>query len=179
MSINLLEATPKTINAIKQMANCSSPHISSGTVKKDISYKEDIVIPQTGEKYNGAFKIHLQNNIITIFDSFSDLQYTSALRAGKINARGSSGSIYEYTVPKATLSLTQEQIQAKSTLYIYLTITYSSDNYNFTFSKQTSLIDATAGYDNKHVLLVGAIFNGKIICQYFRGAIYNLFLQDW
>lgn len=178
MSINLLEATPKTIATLKQMAIGTSPHINSGTVKKDISYKEDI-IPQTGEKYNGAFKIHLKNNIITIFDSFSDLQSTSALRAGKINARGSSGYIYEYTVPKGTLNLTQEQIQAKSTLYIYLTITYSDGNYNFVFSKQTSLINATSGYDNKHILLIGAIIKGKTICQYFRGAIYNLFLQDW
>lgn len=87
MSINLLEATPKTIAAIKQMATGTSPNINSGTVKRDISYKEDIVIPQTGEKYNGAFKIHLQNNIITIFDSFSSLKSAEASRAGKINAR--------------------------------------------------------------------------------------------
>lgn len=179
MSINLLEATPKTIATLKQMAIGTSPHINSGTVKKDISYKEDIVIPQPGEKYNGAFKIHLQNNIITIFDSFSDLKSAEASRAGKINARGSNGSISEYTVPKGTLSLTQEQIQAKSTLYIYLSITYSDNNYNFIFSKQTSLINATSGYDNKHILLIGAIFKGKTISQYFRGAIYNLFLQDW
>lgn len=92
---------------------------------------------------------------------------------------GSNGSVYEFTVPKTTLNLTQEQIQAKATLYIYLTITYSGDNYNFIFSKQTSLISADTGYNNKNILLIGAIFNGKIICQYFRGAIYNLFLQDW